>query len=125
MTTFHNHDDDSPPHSGMPALPSLLEPQSAGGDHAESGFAFQANYTLTRICSWLVRDGFTSLIREAMGDVEANLYVPGRGFEKELVEIKNHALTPTLFWHEIERFQQLHQYNRGLYLVSDAIPNSV
>lgn len=95
--------------------PSLLERQSTGGDIAESGFSFQASYILTRICAWLAQDSFTAMIREAIGDVEARFYVPGHGYKKELIEVKNHPLTPSLFWSEVERFQQIHQYDPGLY----------
>ncbi len=79
--TYHGNGD-----SGSEAVlppPSLLDPQSAGGDVAESGFSFQASYILTCICSWLSLDGFTSIIREAMGDTEANFFAPGCGFERE------------------------------------------
>ena len=95
--------------------PSLLEPQSAGGDVAESGFSFQASYVLTCICRWLSQDGFTSMVREAMGDTEANFFVPGRGYEKELVEVKNYPLTPLIFWNELQRFQQLDSGSPGTY----------
>jgi hypothetical protein len=95
--------------------PSLLEPQSTGGDVAESGFSFQASYVLSCICRWLSRDGFTSLVREAIGDTEANFFVPGRGFERELVEVKNYPLTPLTFWNELQRFQQLDSGSPGTY----------
>jgi hypothetical protein len=87
--------------------PSLLEPQSIGGDVAESGFSFQASYILTSLCRWLSHEGFTSMVREAIGDVEASFFVSGRGFERELVEVKNYQLTPVVFWNELRRFQQL------------------
>src|SRR5690348_14334326 len=87
--------------------PSLLEPQSVGGDVAESGFSFQASYTLICMCRWLSHEGFTSMVREAMGDVEASFFVPGRGYERELVEVKNYRLTRLIFWNELHRFQQL------------------
>jgi CBASS immunity sensor of nucleotide second messenger signals len=95
--------------------PSLLEPQSIGGDVAESGFSFQASYVLTCLCRWLSHDGFTSMVREAMGDVEASFFVPGRGFERELVEVKNYQLTPVVFWNELRRFQQLDSGSPGSY----------
>jgi hypothetical protein len=96
-------------------LPSLLEPQATGGDVAERGFSFQASYILTCICRWLSQDGFTSMVQEAMGDTEANFFVPGRGYEKELVEVKNYPLTPSVFWNELQRFQQLDSASPGTY----------
>lgn len=95
--------------------PSLLEPQSAGGDVAESGFSFQASYVLICLCRWLSHDGFTTMVREAMGDIEASFFVPGRGFERELVEVKNYQLTPVVFWNELRRFQQIDSGSPGTY----------
>ena len=102
---------------GEPVLspPSLLEAQATGGAIAESGFSFQASYILSCVCRWLSLDGFTSMVREAIGDTEANFFVPGRGYEKELVEVKNHQLTPAIFWSEIQRFQQVDSGSPGTY----------
>jgi SMODS-associated and fused to various effectors sensor domain len=119
MASHNNRDRRSGDPGGKPAipLPSLLEPQSTGGDFAESGFSFQASYVLTCICKWLSQDGFTSMVREAMGDTEANFFVPGRGYEKELVEVKNYTITPSVFWNELQRFQQLDSASPGTYRV--------
>ncbi len=95
--------------------PSLLEPESCGGDIAESGFSFQENIMLSRIPMWLAQEGFTAMIWEAMGDTEAKFFVPGRGFVIELVEAKNHQLTPSEFWNEVKRFQELDTGSPGTY----------
>ena len=50
---------------------SLLAPQATGGDTAEGGFQYQTNWIIARIPMWLAQDGFTELIREALGDAEA------------------------------------------------------
>lgn len=88
-------------------IPSLLAPQAIGGDIAEGGFQYQANLITARVPDWLAQDGFTEMIRESIGDVEAKFFVPGLGFCCELVEYKNHRLIPSEFWPEIEYFQKL------------------
>jgi hypothetical protein len=95
--------------------PSLLEPQSSGGENAQRGFSFQESYILASICEWLSQDGFTSMITEGIGDTEASFFVPGKGYKKELIEVKNHSLTPSEFWNEIKRFQQVEAGSPGTY----------
>jgi hypothetical protein len=95
--------------------PSLLEPEARGGDTAEGGFSFQENVILAQVPGWLAQDGFTAMIREAVGDAEAKFFVPGRGFVIEYVEVKNHALTPAEFWNEVKRFQTLDAGSPGTY----------
>ena len=90
-------------------ISSLLSPQATGGDIAEGGFQYQANLIVARIPNWLAQDGFTEMIRESLGDVEAKFFVPGRGFRREFVQYKNHRMTPGEFWPEIEHFQQMDQ----------------
>jgi hypothetical protein len=87
--------------------PSLLEPQSRGGDIAEGGFSFQDHIILARIPVWLAREGFTAMVKESIGDVEAKFFVPGRGFVKDLIEVKDHVLQPSEFWSEVKRFQKI------------------
>lgn len=96
-------------------FPSLLEPQARGGDTAQEGFLFQEHVTLSYIPRWLAQDGFTAMTYEAMGDTEAKLFVPGQGFVIELVEAKDHALAPSEFWSEIERFQEINSASPGTY----------
>jgi hypothetical protein len=95
--------------------PSLLEPEARGGDTAEGGFSFQEQVVLSRIPRWLARDGFTAMTRETMGDAEAKFFAPGRGFMIELVEVKDHPLTPSEFWGEVMRFQELDEGSPGTY----------
>lgn len=87
--------------------PSLLESQSRGGDTAEGGSWFQESVILARIPVWLAQDGFTAMLREGIGDAEANFFIPGCGFSKEFLEVKNHTLKPSEFWNEIRRFQEV------------------
>jgi len=42
---------------------------------------------------------------ESIGDIEAKFFIPGLGFVAELVEAKDHVLTPSEFWDEVRRFQ--------------------
>lgn len=100
---------------GRKATPSLLEPQSRGGDTAEGGFSFQDQVMLSRIPIWLAHDGFTATTRESIGDTEAKFFVPGRGFVRELVEVRDHSLTPSEFWSEIKRFQDVDTGDPGTY----------
>ena len=90
-------------------ISSLLAPQATGGDIAEGGFQYQANLITARIPNWLAQDGFTEMIRESLGDVEAKFFAPGKGFRREFVQYKNHPLSPSKFWSEIERFQKMDQ----------------
>ena len=94
---------------------SLLSPQSTGGDIAEGGFQYQANSITAQIPNWLAQDGFTEMIRESLGDVEAKFYMPSGGLCREFVQIKNHRLTPSGFWPEIEHFQQIDQEDPDSY----------
>lgn len=92
---------------GNRSTPSLLEPQSRGGDIAEGGFSFQDHVILAHIPTWLAQEGFTAIVKEGIGDVEVKFFVPGRGFVKELIEVKDHSLQPSEFWSEVKRFQQI------------------
>ena len=83
---------------------SLLAPQATGGEIAEGGFQYQANLITAQIPSWLAKDGFTEMIRESLGDVEAKFFTPSVGLNREFVEYKNHLLQPKEFWEEIENF---------------------
>ena len=96
---------------------SLLAPQATGGEIAEGGFQYQANLITAQIPSWLAKDGFTEMIRESLGDVEAKFFTPSVGLNREFVEYKNHLLQPKEFWEEIENFweknkQALDSYQR-------------
>jgi len=95
--------------------PSLLEPESRGGENAGRGFDFQDHYLVSQIPQWLAWDGFTSVIREAVGDIEVKIYSPGYGEGIELIEVKNHRLTPSEFWREIERFYTIDQGSPGTF----------
>lgn len=96
-------------------IASLLEPEARGGDIAEAGLSFQEKVTLAYLPSWLAQDGFTAMIREAIGDTEAKFFVPGLGFAVDLLEVKNHTVAPAEFWREVQRFQQLDQGAPGTY----------
>lgn len=89
--------------------PSLLEPESRGGENAGRGFDFQDHFLVSQIPFWLERDGFVSLLREAISDIEVKMYSPGYGESIEMIEAKNHRLTPTMFWDEIDRFYTIDQ----------------
>jgi hypothetical protein len=95
--------------------PSLLEPESTGGDIAEGGFEFQRNLVLNKIPYWLSFEGFTSLIWESIGDIEAKFFIPDKGLINEAVEAKNHLVTPKEFWDEIDRFKRMDIGSPGTY----------
>ena len=97
--------------------PSLLEPQSRGGDIAEGGFSFQDHIILARIPHWLAQDGFTAMLRENIGDVEAKFFVPEQGFVAELLEVKVYSLQPSHFWKEIKRFKEIDTGSPNTYRV--------
>ena len=108
---------------------SLLAPQSTGGDIAEGGFQYQTNWIIARIPRWLAQDGFTEMIREALGDVEAKFFVPGVNICREFVEYKNHLLQSGKFWEEVENFwekdkQAPNSYHRFV-LVCTSVSNQL
>jgi hypothetical protein len=99
----------------MGARPSLLERQSRGGDIGEGGINFQAEVILSFIPKWLGMEGFTSMLREGMVDGEAMFFVPGRGYKKEAVEVKDHQVIPSEFWEEFKRFKEIEASAPGEY----------
>lgn len=94
--------------------PSLLENESRGGDTAESGFTFQTGIIMSQLPRWLADEGFAEIMREAVGDTEIAFFRPG-GIKRELLEAKNHHLTPVPFWKEIDRFRQIDLGSPGTY----------
>lgn len=94
---------------------SLLGKEATGGEIAEHGFTFQEGMLLARIPMWLAKSGFSQAIREALGDTEARFFVPGRGSCREFNEYKDHRLTPSEFWPEIDRFLELEGAHPGAY----------
>lgn len=97
------------------ARPSLLERQSRGGDIGEGGINFQAEVILSFIPKWLGMEGFTLMLREGMVDGEAMFFVPGRGYKKEAVEVKDHQVIPSEFWEEFKRFREIEAAAPGEY----------
>lgn len=95
--------------------PSLLEPQSQGGDTAETGFDFQTNLILCKIPFWLSIEGFDSLMREGTADIEAKFFAPSDGLQIEALEAKNHYMAPQEFWEEIERFIEMDAGSPGTF----------
>ncbi|MEZ5305573.1 MAG: SAVED domain-containing protein [Pyrinomonadaceae bacterium] len=102
-----------PSKQSLPA--SLLERQSRGGEVGEGGVNFQADVVLSLIPKWLADEGFSSLVRESIGDTEAKFFAPSVGYRKELVEAKNHKLGTAEFWGEIDRFRQIAMDTGGEY----------
>ncbi|MFS0514833.1 SAVED domain-containing protein [Nostoc sp. UIC 10607] len=96
-------------------VPTLLDATATGGDIAEGGFKFQEHLILAQIPNWLACNGFSEIIREALGDAEARFFLPEIGITREFVEYKNHKLTPSEFWPEVEHFQQMDQGHPGTY----------
>lgn len=95
--------------------PSLLERQSRGGGIAEGGINFQADVVLSMIPKWLRMEGFSSMVREGMLDAEAKFFVPGRGYKREGIEVKDHLISKSEFWNEVEQFKQIEKGSGGDY----------
>jgi uncharacterized protein YsxB (DUF464 family) len=95
--------------------PTLLDATATGGDIAEGGFKFQEHLILAQVPKWLACDGFNAMIREGLGDAEACFFIPKVGIVKEFFEYKNHELTASKFWPEIEHFQKMDQGHPGIY----------
>lgn len=95
--------------------PSLTEKQSSGGDTARIGFRFQDDILLAYLPYWLSLEGFTEVVSEAVGDIEAKFFAPGKGFVREFIEVKDKMLAPSDFWKEIDRFLEVHEKAPGSY----------
>ncbi len=95
--------------------PSLLEPQSRGGEDASKGFDFQLNFLISQIPIWLQYDGFMGLTHESIGDIEVKFYSPGYPESIEMIEVKNNRLTPHVFWEEVERFYTVDKGSHKTY----------
>jgi len=87
--------------------PSLLEPESRGGDTAEGGFSFQDSVILSMIPEWLAHEGFEAFIRESIGDIESRWFEPASGEVVDAIEAKRHHMTLAPFWKEIDRFRRM------------------
>lgn len=101
--------------SGDKSAPSLLDAEARGGDTAEGGFSFQEHMLVARVPGWLRREGFSEMVREALGDAEARFFVPGSGEVLEFVEYKDHQVAPAEFWKEVGHFQELDEGAPGAY----------
>lgn len=86
---------------------SILRPEATGGVAAETGFAFQNQLIAARVPGWLRCTGFSSLIREGLGDAEARIFSPSGGDQVQHIEYKTSRMTPVLFWDEVSRFEKL------------------
>lgn len=96
-------------------IDSLLHPRARGGAVSQGGFDYQKAAVLVKLCQWLGRDDFQSMVQEGIGDVEGKFFIPGHGASREIVEVKNHQLSPKEFWHEIDHFLHLDKASPGTY----------
>lgn len=97
------------------STPSLLEPQSTGGQIAQKGFVFQDGVLLSQLPKWLAHEGFSALTRESIGDTEVKFFVPGPGYLIDLWEAKDHPVTPAEFWDETNRFIEIDAGSPGTF----------
>lgn len=87
----------------------LLEKESTGGVIARVGFEYQDAYVLQNLPRWLSQSAFSHVVSEAVTDVEVCYFGPAGGVRRLMVEAKNHELTATGFWEEIDRFKRVHE----------------
>jgi len=83
----------------------LLEKESTGGAIARVGFEYQDAYVLQSLPRWLSQSAFSHVVSEAVGDVEVCYYGPQGVIRHFMLEAKNHELTSTGFWEEVQRFK--------------------
>ena len=69
---------------------------------------FQNNVIISFVQKWLDDSSFDSFIKEAMGDFEVKFFRPGEKINIfNFIEEKDHDITPSEFWKEIERFVKM------------------
>lgn len=94
---------------------SLLSKSAAGGEYASRGFGFQLAVWLQFIPQWLQYEGFTSCIREAIDDIEAKLWIPEYGFQKERIQVKHQVITQGTFDDLVAVYRHTYQKNPTSY----------
>lgn len=98
---------------------------STGGAVARNGFEYQDAYALLKLPQWLAQDAFVEFISEAIGDLEV-CYFTQAGVKRVFHEAKNHVLTSTDFWVEVEQFKTAFDKGAGVYehfvLVTPRLP---
>ena len=98
---------------------------STGGAVARNGFEYQDAYALVKLPQWLAQDAFVEFISEAIGDLEVCYFTPA-GVKRVFHEAKNHVLTSTDFWVEVEQFKTAFDKGAGVYehfvLVTPRLP---
>jgi hypothetical protein len=106
---------------------SILNSKVAtGGAVARNGFDYQDSYALVNLPHWLAQDAFAEFISEAVGDLEVCYFTPA-GVKRVFHEAKNHVLTSTKFWDEVEQFKTAFDQGGGVYerfvLVAPGMPS--
>ncbi|MUG99208.1 hypothetical protein F7734_45725 [Scytonema sp. UIC 10036] len=104
-----------PPGQFITPYPSASEPQFSS-DITEGDFSFQEQITLAHIPAWLSQESFTSILCGELGSVEVKFFVPGCGFTKELLKVKNCVIQPSDFWNEIRPSKEKVAYLRQIIL---------
>ncbi len=94
----------------------LLEKESTGGATAREGFEYQDAFVLQHLPLWMSQSAFSHVVSEAIGDVEVCCFAPGGGVCRVMYEAKNHTLTSTEFWKEIDRFKAAYQKSASEYV---------
>lgn len=105
---------------------SILNSKTAtGGAVARNGFGYQDSYALVNLPHWLAQDAFVEFISEVIGDLEVCYFTPA-GIKRIFYEAKNHLLTSTKFWVEVEQFKTAFDQSGGVYerfvLVAPGLP---
>lgn len=95
---------------------NLLEKQSTGGAVARVGFEYQDAFVLKNLPRWLSESAFSHVVSEAIGDVEVCYFSPEKKLIRVMYEAKNHKLTPTDFWNEVNRFKNAFDTSLSEYI---------
>jgi hypothetical protein len=94
----------------------LLEKESTGGAIARVGFDYQDAFVLQHLPLWLSQSAFSHVVSEAIGDVEVCYVASGWGVRRVMYEAKNHTLTSTEFWKEVDRFKTAYDKSSSEYV---------
>jgi len=96
------------------ASASLISPRNRGGVIGGAGYDFQAMYLVTQIPLWLSDESFAQVVQEGVDDIDVRLQGENQS-QYELLQVKNHQVTPAEFREVIARFAKMEEATGGSF----------